>query len=95
MLILRHGRAPGVEYRGHTDPGAEMFLVGGDGDRGFSTGFEQQVVNDPFVLIGDVGDRLRQGEDQVEIADRQQFGLAFGEPGSGGGPLALRTALST
>ena len=32
-----------------------------------------------------------QGEDQVEVADRQELGLAFGKPGSGGSPLALRT----
>jgi hypothetical protein len=40
---------------------------GGDGDQGLGDGFEQQVINDGVVLIGDVGDRSRQGEDDVEI----------------------------
>ena len=38
-----------------------MLLVSGDGNRGLGTGLEQQIVNDPLVLIGDVGDRLRAG----------------------------------
>ena len=53
-------------------------------------GPEQQVVDDRLVLPGDVGDLGRQREDDVEIADRQQVGLALGEPGSRGGALALR-----
>ncbi len=40
----------------------------------------QQVVNLPIVLMRDVGDRLRQREDKMEISDRQQFGLAGGQP---------------
>jgi len=68
-----------------------MLGVGGDGEHGLGAGLEQQIVDHPLVLIGDVGDRLWQGEDQVEVADRQELGLVFGEPGSGGSPLALRT----
>src|SRR5439155_2726737 len=41
---------------------------------------EQQVVNHCLVLVGDWGDLGRQREDHVEIADRQQIGLAGGEP---------------
>ena len=43
-------------------------------------GAEQQVVDRGLVLIGDVGDLGRQREDDVEVADRQQIGLARGEP---------------
>ena len=39
-------------------------------------------------MPGDVGDFGRQREDDVEIADRQQAGLALGEPGPRGGTLA-------
>ena len=66
-----------------------MFRIGGDGEHGLGADFEHQVVDHALVLIRDVGDRLWQGEDQVEVADRQEFDLAFGKPGSGGGPLAL------
>ena len=41
--------------------------------------------------MGDVGDRSRQGEDNMEIGHGQQFGLAVGQPRLGGGGLALRT----
>jgi len=43
-------------------------------------------------VVGDIGDRIRQGEDEVEVADGQQFGLALGEPFLGGG-LALGAML--
>ena len=36
-----------------------------------------------------IGDRTRQREHEVEIADGQQFGLTFGEPLLGGGALTL------
>src|SRR3954447_2579063 len=47
-------------------------------------------IDHRLVLIGDVGDRPRQGEDDVEIGHGQQFGLAIGEPLLGSGSLALR-----
>src|SRR5438270_8577717 len=37
-----------------------------------------QVIDDRFVLVGDVGDRSRQGEDDMEIGHRQQFSSAVG-----------------
>ena len=42
-----------------------------------------------LVVIGDTGDRRRQGEDDMEIGDRQQLGLARRQPVLGGRPLAL------
>jgi hypothetical protein len=41
---------------------------------------EQQVVDDRLVLIGDRRDLGGQCEDHVEIADRQQIGLAGRQP---------------
>jgi len=41
---------------------------------------KQQTVDRGFVLVGDIGDRTRQREDEVEVADGQQFGLTLGEP---------------
>ncbi len=48
-----------MEHRGEADFGAEMFRIGGDGEHGLGAGFEQEIVDDPLILIGDVGDRLR------------------------------------
>jgi hypothetical protein len=79
-----------VEHGGEPDAGAEVLGVGRDGDQGLGGGFEQQVIDDRLVVIGDVGDRSRQGEDNMEIGHGQQFNLAVGQPLLGSGGLALR-----
>ena len=56
---MQHGSEP--------DAGAEVLGVGRDGDQGLGGDLEQQVIDDRLVVIGDVGDRSRQGEDDVEI----------------------------
>ena len=43
-------------------------------------GAHQQAIDGPLVLKGDLGRRRRQGEHDVEIGNRQQFGLAGREP---------------
>jgi hypothetical protein len=65
--------------------------VGRDGDQGLGGDFEQQVIDDRLVLVGDVGDRSRQTEDDMEIRHGQEFGLAVGQPFLGSGGLALWT----
>jgi hypothetical protein len=40
--------------------------------------------------MGDVGDRSRQGEDDMKIRHRQEFSLALGQPFLGSGGLTLR-----
>src|SRR6516225_11271469 len=67
MRMVRQCRSPGVQYGGEPDAGAEMLGVSRDGDQGVGGGFEQQVIDDRLVVIGDVGDRSRQGEDNMEI----------------------------
>ena len=86
---MRHRRAPGVEHGGDADPGAKMSGIGRDRHHRLRRRPEQQVVKERRVLPGDVGDHGGQCEHDVEIADRQQVGLALGEPGSRGGALAL------
>ena len=71
-------RSPGVQYGGEPDAGAEVLGVswafspralsrGRDGDQDLGGGFEQQVIDDRLVLIGNVGERSRQGEDDMEM----------------------------
>jgi hypothetical protein len=50
---------------------------------------EQQVVDDRLVVEGDVSDLGGDREDDVEIADRQQVGLARRQPLARRGALAL------
>ena len=91
MRMVGERRSPGVQHGSEPDAGAEVLGVGGDGDQGLGGGFEQQVIDDGLVLKGDVGDRPRQREDDVEIGHGQEFGLAIGQPFLGRGGLALRT----
>src|SRR5207253_4364590 len=76
VRMVGHCRAPAVEHGG----GAEVPGIGGDGEQRLGRRAEQQVVDDRLVLVGDRGDLGRQREDDVEIADRQQIGLAGREP---------------
>jgi len=78
-----------MQHGGEPYSRTEVLGVGGDGDQGFGGGFEQQVIDDRCVVVGDVGDRPRQGEDDMEIGHRQQIGLAVGEPLLGSSGLAL------
>ena len=52
---------------------------------------EQQIVDDRLVLPGDVRNLGRKREDDMEVADRQQVGFAFGQPAVSGGALAFGT----
>ena len=64
--------------------------IGGDGQHRLRRRLEQQVVDQRLVLEGDVGDLGRQREHDVEVADRQQVGLALGKPCPRRRALALR-----
>ena len=90
VRMMRHGRAPGVQHRGDGDPGAQMLRVGGDREHGLGRGLEQQVVDHRLVGVGDVADRRRQREDDVEVGHGQQLGLPLFHPRARRGALALR-----
>ena len=80
-----------MQYGGEPDAGAEVLGISGDGKQCLRRGAEQQVVDNRLVLVGDWSDLGRQREHQVEIADRQQVGLAGGEPVPRRRALALGT----
>jgi hypothetical protein len=71
--------------------GAEMLRISGDGRHRLGRRLEQQAVDRSLVLVRDVGDLGRQGEDDVEIADREQVGLTLGKPCARGRTLAPGT----
>src|SRR5580704_16785086 len=80
VRMVGHCRAPAVEHGGGADASAEMPGIGGDREQRLGCRAEQQVVDDRLVLIGNRRDLGRQCEDHVEIADRQQIGLARRKP---------------
>jgi hypothetical protein len=79
-----------MEYGGGADARAEVLGIGSDREQRLCRSAEQQVVDHRLVLVGDWSDLGWQREDQMEIADRQQIGLAGGEPVPRCRALALR-----
>ena len=57
-----------------------MLGIGCDREQGFRRRAEQQVVDHRLVLVGDWSDLGGQRKDDVEVADRQQIGLAGRKP---------------
>ena len=80
VRVVGHCRAPGVKHGGGADASAEVLGIGGDCQQRFRRRAEQQVVDHRLVLVGDGGDLGRQAEDHMDIADRQQIGLARRQP---------------
>jgi hypothetical protein len=80
---------PGMEHRGDANLRTQMPGIGGDGGERLSGGAEQDRIDGGLVLEGDLARQRRQGEDDVEVWHRQQFGLSVREPFGACQPLAL------
>ena len=83
MRVVVEGLAPGVQHGGDADPGPKVLRIGGDRGQRLRRGLEQEPVEPGLVLVGQSAESCRQGEDQVEVGDRQELGLARLEPGLG------------
>lgn len=70
------------------DARTKVFEIGGGGQQGLGGRFEQDRVYRGLVLVGDVGDRRWQGEDEMVVGHWQQIVLPGGEPRVGRRPLA-------
>ena len=90
VRMMGERRTPCVQHGSHADPRAQAFGIGGDRDHRLGGGLEQKVVNHGLVLVGDVANRRRQGEDHVVIWGGQQLGLALSQPSPRRRALALR-----
>ena len=82
--------APGVQHGEEADLGAQVLGVGGDRAQGLGRRAEQDAVDDLLVLVGDGGDFLRHGEDDVEVLGVEELGAAILQPLGAGQRLALR-----
>jgi len=74
VWMVGERRAPSVEHGGDADAGAQVLGVGGDGEGGLGRRLEQEIVDHGLVVVGDIGDRTRQGKHHVEVGHGQQFG---------------------
>ena len=80
VRMMQQRLAPRVEDAEKAECGAEVLRRAGDLEERRRTRLEEQVVDDAFVLQGQPGEGVRQGEDDVGVPDRQQLALALGEP---------------
>ena len=93
VRMMEQGLAPGMQHGDHAELGAEVAGVGGDHAQCLGRRSEQDGVDRRLVLEGDLRGCRRNGEDEVEVFHRQQFGLTGGEPLGAGLALALRAVL--
>ncbi len=90
MRVMGQRRSPGVQHAGHADARAKVAGIGGDRGQRLRRCPKQQVVDGLLVPIGDLRDRRGDGEDNMEILDRQQVFGTGGHPIPRRGSLALR-----
>jgi hypothetical protein len=72
--------SPGVQDGEETDVGTETLRIGRHFEQSGGAGFEQEFEQESLVLPDQGNEGMRHAEDQVEVADGQQFLLALGEP---------------
>jgi hypothetical protein len=78
-----------VQYRDRAGLGTEVARIAGDVAQRLGGGVEQDRVDRRLVVEGEIGDRRRHGEHDVEIRHRQQFGLSRLQPIGARQALAL------
>ena len=91
MRMMDERLSPGVEDGEEADLGAEVAGVGGYGAERLGDGAEEETVDHGLVLGGDLGDRRRHGEDDVEVFRGKQVRPAPVEPRGAGQRLTGRT----
>ena len=91
VRVVRQRLPPSVQDGQAADPRSEPAVIGGQRGQGLNDGFEQDRIHSALVLEGDGRDWRGQREHDVEIGNRQQFGLPIGQPLRPCGPLTLWT----
>jgi len=86
---MLHFLIPGVENAEEPDFGAEMFGITSDLYQGLSTGLEQQTVDEFLVLKCEWCQRMREREDDVNVARGQELFTACLDPAHSGVGLTL------
>jgi hypothetical protein len=67
MRMMQKILSPGMQNGEEANACAQMFRVAGNGEQGFGSGVEQDVVNRLLVAEGDPGDLVRHRENHVEV----------------------------
>lgn len=93
--MVRQVLPPGVQDCQKPDLGSQMPGIGRHREQRLGRRTKQQVVQLPFVLKDNRRQRFRQGEDDVEILDRQQVCPLCFQPFRSRGGLAFGTVAIT
>src|SRR5712691_5211323 len=88
--VLRERLAPRVEDGGDAEVAAEMTRVAAEARERGGRGLEQESVDQPGMALGEGVEGVREGEDDVEVRNREHLAAARGEPALGGHALAFR-----
>ena len=80
VRMMEQCLAPSVEDGEEAELCAEMLGIGGDRAQGFGGGVEQNVVDQSLVVMGNGGDLLRHGEDDVEVWHCEELGSSALKP---------------
>jgi hypothetical protein len=89
MRMMLKILAPGVEHAQKTDFRTEMLGVGGYFQQSRGAGTEQEIVDDLLVLQSQPGKLVGERENDMHVADREQFLAALGQPFVAGIRLAF------
>ena len=80
MGMKKQSLTPTVEYSKKADLGTQVLGIGSDGGQGLGGGTEENVVDGPLVLQGDVGNLFRHCKDNVKIGNVEKLGLSVLNP---------------
>ena len=88
--MLRAILPPRVQHRGDDDRAAEMSRIPAEREQRVSGRAEEQCVDHPRIALGQGVEIVRQREDDMEVRNGQQVGLARREPPFLGQGLTFR-----
>ena len=72
--------SPTMEYGKESDFNSQMFGIGSDSGQGLGGSPKQNAVDDLFILVSDGSDLFRDGEDDMKIVSRENFGRSLLDP---------------
>src|SRR2546428_7294425 len=80
MGMKKQSLTPTVEYSKKADLGTQVLGIGSDGGQGLGGGTEENVVDGPLVLQGDIGNLFGHCKDNVKIGNVEKLGLSVLNP---------------
>ena len=91
MLMLLERLPPGMQHQSQADLTAEPPGIASEGLQGGRGALEEEAVEQLGVTLGQGIERVRQGQDAVEVGNVSQLGATCLDPAQLGQGLALGT----